>query len=240
MQDINFGNYVYFVYTGTNKRYSFSTYTDKETGNTMGYRIGTDKNGEPKYKTWDFNYDSKFNVRVNIHEKDLDGKSAVEFLKNAPDCEGSKNGHYDPSSGQQYLTYFKEANEEKDAEKIVDARLLVVEAMSAAAALKGKELDEFAAIIGVFGDKPKIKVQRVLDFASNYPKKMLELINDPTRSVKALVERAINAGVFSQDGKIIKWENKTIGADKDEAISNVLKDEKLRKAIELNLAKFGG
>lgn len=234
----NFGDYVYFIYLGNNKTYGFMTYTDPTTGNQRGYRVGSDDKGRPIFKKWRFNNDSMRIVRVGTGEIDLDGKSAVDFLRNSPECKGSKSGTY--INDQQVLVYFKEMTDEQDAKNAVETRKLNIEAQNAALKLKGEDLIDFAAIIGVFDSSPDILTHRVLDFASNFPKKMLDYVNDPSRKVKSLIERALNAGVFVEDGKQIKWEGKVIGADKDDAVSNLMKDEKLKKAIELNLSKFGG
>lgn len=233
----NFGDYTYFIYVGGNKRYGFSTYRGDD-GNTVGYIVGKDNHGNPIYKKWSFNYDSMRQIRVHKDEKDLTGRSAIEFLRNSPECLGSKNGHIVNES--QVLVYFKELNEEKDASDAVATRKLVIDAQKAALDLKGQDLIDFAAIIGIFNVGEEIMTHRVLDYASNFPNKMLDFVNDPSRKVKALIKRALNSQVFSLDGRQIKWEGKLIGADEDEAVSTLLKDEKLKKAVELNLSKFGG
>jgi len=234
----NFEDYVYFVYLGNNVRYGFMTYRDPIKGNTVGYVIGKDDKGNPIYKKWRFNYDSQRQIRVHKEEKDVNGLSAIEFLRNSPECLGGPNGHM--VNGTQVLAYFKEMNEAKDASIALESRELSLKAQSHAIALKGQELVDIAAILGLFNQDEESLRLRVLDYASNYPKKYLELVEDPSKKVKALLKKAIKASVFSIDGKQIKWEGKMIGADEDDAVSNLLKDEKLRKAIEINLSKFGG
>lgn len=234
----NFGDYTYFIYIANNKSYGFATYRDPKTGLTRGFRIGKDDKGQPIYKKWRFNNDSMRIVRIGKDEVDLDGQNAIEFLRNSPECKGSPNGAYVGDS--QVLVYFKEMNEAQDAKNAVDTRKLSIEAQNEALKLKGNDLVDFAAIIGVFNADPDIMTHRVLDYASNFPQKMLEYVGDPSRKVKALLQRALNAGVFNIDGKQVKWEGKIIGADEDDAVSTLLKDEKLKKAIELNLSKFGG
>ena len=95
----NFGDYVYFIYLGNNKTYGFMTYTDPTTGNQRGYRVGSDDKGRPIFKKWRFNNDSMRIVRVGTGEIDLDGKSAVDFLRNSPECKGSKSGPQSMASG---------------------------------------------------------------------------------------------------------------------------------------------
>jgi hypothetical protein len=234
----NFEDYVHFVYLGNNVRYGFMTYRDPITGNTKGYVMGKDEKGQPIYRKWRFNYDSQRQIRVHKEETDINGQSAIEFLRNSPECLGGPNGHM--VNGTQVLAYFKEVNEGKDAAIALESREISLRAQTHAIGLKGQELIDIGAVIGLFDkDEEKLRL-RVLDYASNYPTKFLELVEDPSKKVKALVKKAINSQVFSKDGKQIKWETKMIGADEDDAVSNLLKDEKLRKAIELNLAKFGG
>jgi hypothetical protein len=233
-----FEDYVYFVYIGNNVRYGFMTYRDPITGNTKGYVIGKDDKGQPIYKKWRFNYDSQRQIRVHKEEKDLNGQSAIEFLRGSPECLGGPNGTM--VNGTQVLAYFKEMNDARDASIALESRELSLKAQNYAVALKGTELIDTAAVIGLFHPDEETLRLRVLDYASNYPKKFLDLVEDPSKKVKALLKKAINSSVFSLDGKQIKWEGKLIGADEDDAVSNLLKDEKLRKAIELNLSKFGG
>ena len=232
-----FADYTYFVYTGNNKSYGFTTYTDAITGRTQGYVVGKDDKGNPIYKKWRFNLDSQRQIRVHKDESDINGQSALEFLRNSPECLKSKNGHV--VQGGQVLVYFKEVNEEGDAELALESRELSIRAQNIALNLKGQELIDTGAILGLFGAKEKALRLRIMDYASNFPKKFLDIVEDPTAKVRALVEKAINAGVFSEDGRQIKWETKLVGADKDDAITTILKDEKLRKAVELNLQKFG-
>jgi hypothetical protein len=233
-----FEDFIYFVYLGNNKRYGFQTYRDGVTGQTCGYVLGKDDKGNPLYKKWSFNTDSQRQIRVHKEERDVNGQSAAEFLRNSPECFGSPNGHI--VDGNQVLAYFKEVNDGKDAEIALESRAMSLKAQNHAISLKGQALIDFAALIGIFSSDEGTLSLRVLDYASNFPKKYLDMVEDPSAKVKALVKKAINSSVFHMDGKQIKWETKMIGADEDDAVSNLLKDEKLRKAVELNLAKFGG
>jgi hypothetical protein len=233
----NFGDYVYFIYVGNNPRYSFRTYTDPDTGAVAGYVIGYDKNREPIYKEWYFDYSGKRQIRVGANEVDKEGKKAIDFLRRSPECHKSENGHY--LEGAQVLVMFREIDDEADAQTAVDTRAVVIEAQAKALKLKGQELKDIAAIIGVFSDSEAVLTHRVLDFAANYAERFLKLTNDPALKIRSLVKRAVNAGVFKVDGKMIRWETKTVGADEDDAVSNLMKDETLQKAVKTNLEKFG-
>jgi hypothetical protein len=233
----NFGNYVYFLYIGNNPKYSFRTYTHPETGHEAGYVMGYDKNKQPLFKEWYFDYSGKRQIRVSTEEKDKEGTLAVDFLRNSPEFYSNPNGLY--VQGSQVLAMFREINDEKDAKEAVDSRAVVIGAQAAALKLKGQELADVAAIIGVFSDSESVLVHRVLDFAANFPQKFLDLLKDPALQIKSLIKNAINANVFKVDGRVIKWEGKIIGSDEEDAVSALMKDENLKKAIKLNLEKFG-
>jgi hypothetical protein len=65
-----------------------------------------------KYFTWNESH-RRFMVREG--EKDVYGVTQYDFLKNAPECEGSPNGNYLPD-GTQIGVMYREMNEAKDAE----------------------------------------------------------------------------------------------------------------------------
>lgn len=236
-QPKTFANYAYFRYTGSNPKFSFRSYTDKTTGSARGYRIGVDK-GNPVFKQWEFDSMTRYQIRVSLDEHDLDGQRAVDFLRSSPECGGSDNGHF-MDNGEQVLVYFKEINEKKDADIAIEKRATIIEAQKEALKLKGVELDEMAALEGLFEQDESIKLHRMLDFAANKPEAFLARLKDPSRAIRALINRGIASAVLVNDGRMIKWEGKLIGADFDDAVSNLLKDEKLKKAIELNIQKFG-
>jgi hypothetical protein len=233
-----FNDYIYFVYMGNNASYGFMTYTDHVTGKSIGYVEGYTSNNQPIYKKWKWNNDSFRIVRVGKQQQDLTGQLASEFLRNSPGCKDSPNGTY--VNGVQYDHYIKEIKEEADAEKAIEARVKYADALTKALALKGRDLVDVAAILGVHNQKPSVTKYKVVDYASNYPDKFIQLLEDPAIKVRSLVRRAVDGNVFKKDGPMIMWEDKLIGADEDAAVSAILKDEKLRKAVETNLAKFGG
>lgn len=238
----DFSKYIYFVYLGNNKTYGFRNYTDASSGQERGYVTGFDKFGQPLYKEWVFDNDSRRQVRVHMEEKDKTGQLAVDFLRNSPECLNSPSGRYaqgDDGKNTQYLVYFKEVNESKDAEIALSSRKISIDAQRKALELKGAELEEMASFVNVFSKDEEILTLKVLDFANNRSQDFLKLHDDPSRKVKALINKGLHSGVLTKDGLMIKWEGKTVGADFDEAVSNLVKDEKLKKAIELNLSKFG-
>lgn len=238
----NFNDYVYFVYLGNNKTYGFRNYNDPSTGLERGYVTGFDKQGNPVMHEWVFDNDSRRQIRVSVNQKDKNGQTAIEFLRNCPECAGSPNGRYviGPNGEQkQVMVYFKEINEAADAEKALASRKISIEAQKKAFDLKGAELIEMASFVNVFDADEGILMVKVLDFAHNRPADFLRVYDDPARKVKALINKALHTSILSKDGQMIKWEGKVVGADFDDAVTNLMKDEKLKKAIELNLSKFG-
>lgn len=235
----NFGEYVYFCYVGNNAGYSFRNYVDPNTGLERGYIMGYDKNRNPVLKNWEFDNGPKRQIRVHINEKDREGQKAVDFLRDSPECYQSKNGKY-VEGDKQVAFLFREINTNKDAEDAISTRAKVINAQKKALDLKGQELVEVANIIGVFSDQEAVLSHKVLDFSSNFPDRFVALLEDPSRKVKALIKKALNDKVLTLNGKMVMWESKNIGADEDDAVSNLMKDDKLMAAIKLHIQKFGG
>ncbi len=236
----NYGDYVYFCYVGNNASYGFRSYVDPMTGMECGYVVGYNKHGEPILKNWEFDNVTKRQIRVHVNEKDKSNekKSAVEFLRNSPECFKSVNGKY-VDDGKQVAFLFREITAEADAKDAVATRRVVIEAQKKALDLTGAELEEIAQIIGVHVSSEALRSQKVLDFSANDPIRFMALLDDPSRPVKALIKKALNDSVFKLSGRMILWEGKQIGADEDDAVATLLKDEKLLKAVKLNLEKFG-
>lgn len=235
----NFGDYIYFYYVGNNAGYSFRNYTDPQTGMEVGYIVGYDRNRQPVFKNWEFDNGTKRQVRVHKDEKDREGKSAAEFLRNSPECFKSVNGKYIEDGTKQVAFLFREINEEQDATEAMATRSKVIMAQAKALELKGEDLKDIAEIIGVFTDLEAVRAHKVLDFSANKPYEFLALLEDPSRKIKALLKKALQDNIFKRNGKMIMWEGKQIGADEDDAVSTLQKDEKLLSAIKLNLKKFG-
>lgn len=238
MAQKNYGDFHYFNYIAMNPSYGFATYKDPKSGSARGYVIGFDKNNQPLYKYWHFNYDSQKIKRVGHNEKDLNGQLAYDFLREAPACMGSENGEYF-GEGKQTGYFYKEINTAKDAREAIDSRKNLIKAQAAALDLKDQELDDIASYLGVFDLSPDEKSHRVLDYSTNEPTKFLALLSDKTLKTRSLLRRAVSQGVLKEEGRMLSWESKVIGADEDEAVAALMKDDKLKKAIETHLSKIG-
>lgn len=226
----NFDQFVWFIFVPErqNKKFGFRTYNDSK-NKECGYLIGGDSKS-PVYKKWSFDRDSKRMIRVHVDEVDHNGQSAVEFLRNSPECYGSPNGTYQ-HDGSQIDYYFKEVNEAGEAKKASEILMNKSKALSKAAEVKGQDFIDLCAMIGVLNKPEEIMRHRLMDYAQNFPEPFLALVEDPTRKVRSLVRRALEANVFIKDGPVIKWENKIIGAGEDDAVTNLLKDESLKSTV---------
>lgn len=234
----NYSEYVFFIFDPTkiNTSFGFRTYNDKR-HNECGYVVGQDSKGAPIYKKWKFDQDSKRMIRVHVDEMDRNGQKAIDFLKNSPECYGSPNGTY-LTDGKQVGYYFKELNEEGDASIAAEILINKASAITKAANVKGQDFVDLCAMISVFNKPESVMRHKLIDFAQNYPDKFLAVYEDPSRKVRSIVRRAVEANVFIKDGPIIKWENKIIGSDEDTAVGLLLRDESLMNTVNEVIKKL--
>lgn len=220
----NSDNYVYFV----SKRrfgapYGFTTYTTQE-GDVKMISYKKDKEGNPIPHKFKFSRKERV-MRIPKLQKDVNGNSTVEFLRNHPECEGSPN-----NAGQAIL--FKELNEGKDADLAIVAKKSRIDAENKALALEGQDLEDICSLIGVFSSDPSIQKHRVLEFAGNEPDLFLTLYNSPDRKIKSLIRKAVSINVLTKRGTLITWDDEIIGSDEAEAVARLAKDKKLQEAID--------
>lgn len=230
----NQGDYVIFQFTQTNNVFGFRTYNN-ELGQTTGFIDGKDKNGQPIFHRWKFDRDIR-KISVHKDKTDLEGKSAVEFLRNSPNCKGSPNGTY-TVEGDQLDVYFEEVNEEKAAAQGIEFETLRLDAQNAALKVKGQDFIDLCALIGMFGKPEKVMRFALIEYAKNKPQSFMDIYGDPTRQLKSLIRRAVKTNVFNADGKMLTWEGKLIGTDEDDAVATLKKDENLLKAVKANVDK---
>lgn len=215
-------NYVYFV----SKRqygspYGFTTYTNLD-GDLCMIVNKKDKNGDPIPRKFNFGRRER-TMRIPKNQKDIQGNSVVEFLRNHPECKGSVNNRG--------ITLFEEVNEESSATQAINAKSARIEAEQKALSLEGEDLTDMCALIGQFSTKESILKHKILDYAGNEPDKFLEMFDAPDRKMRSLVRKGLSAGVLSQKGNMISWESTVIGADEDAAVTTLTKDKKLASAL---------
>lgn len=242
----NSNNLTYFVLTGIGLEkinrggtHSMSTYVDYagafgSPGATIRYVTSRDDRGRDKgkYFTWSESH-RRFVVREG--ERDINGITQYDFLKNAPECEGSPNGTYSPDGTQTNILY-REMNTAKDAEVALEADQVRILAQANALALEPTVLAEVAAHIGVFASKDdpgnlQMKV-RVVDWAGKHPADYWTVLNSGDREVRAVIRKAIADSILSVKGTIIMWEETVIGADENAAVSKLMNDPAMFSALK--------
>jgi len=217
---------------------SFRHYTDHagaigDPGRLIEYVTSKDSEGKSvsKYFVLD---ESRRRLQVRETDKDMNGLSQYEFLKNYPECEGSPNGDYIEVDGIviQRGVIFRELDSDKDADVALEAEAQRTKAKDSAFKLDDKTLQEIAANIGFFGAPGSQMKLTVIEFAEKRPSDYFKLLNAGDRNVRAIVRKAIADGLFSVRGSIIYWENTVMGSDENEAVARILKDEQILNALQ--------
>lgn len=213
---------------------SFRTYTDhanalgKGTSVGVQYVEGVDDKGRQRGKWFELSQSRRTFV-VREGQKDTQGISMYDFLKNAPDCEGSPNAAPDAKP------LFREMNEAKDAKVALDSGKLRIKAAASAYDLDDETLAEIAAHIGYFEDADDLMRHRVVEYAEKRPEDYFEVLNSGDRSVRALVRKAISDGVLSKRGPVIHWKDTVLGNDEDKAVAKLIEDKAMLGALQENV-----
>jgi len=217
---------------------SFRHYTDHagalgEPGRLIEYITSKGSDGKALSKFFVLD-ESRRRLQVRETDKDMNGVSQYEFLKNYPECEGSPNGHYIEVDGVeiQQGVIFRELDSDKDADVALEAEAQRTKAKSSAFNLDDKTMQEIAANIGFFGSPGSQMRLTVLEFAEKRPADYFKLLNAGDRNVRAIVRKAIADGLFTVKGSIIYWETTVMGADENEAVARILKDEQILNALQ--------
>ena len=127
---------------------------------------------------------------------------------------------------------FSEVKDHEDAVTAVDAKRVKLDAENAAINLKSTDLKEMAALYGNFDPDDAKKMHYLLERAGADPSGFLELYNSPDRSPKALLLKAISLKIVKKRGSLHIWENETIGASEDMAISKLMQDTEMFEALK--------
>lgn len=206
----------------------------KGEGAYVEYQIGHDKYGQPKAKR--FKFDESFRkIQTRVSDKaPINGVSQYDFIKGHPACEDSPNARYD-HSGKQIGVMYREYNPEKDAQTALDADTLRVTAQGVALGLDAQTLEEIANILGHYGEPDNAMRVRVIDFAGKRPSEFNELLTSGERSLRALVRKAINEGVFNRKGELIMWDQTPVGTSEDQAIAKLNTDQQMIDALKEKL-----
>jgi hypothetical protein len=209
---------------------SFRTYTDRTGALKRGVMIGVqyvegkDERGRDKGKN--FTLGQSHNAfRCHVEQRDVYGTLMVDFLKNAPMCEGSPNGDYD-EDGKQLNVQYRLMDDEKDAEILLEATRLRSKAeYSASEEIDDQTLIEIAALIGFHGDPDAMMRFKVADYARRNPKDYFAVLERGDRFLRAVVRKAKNDKVLTEKGSLIYWGNQLLGATEDAAVAYLIQNE---------------
>lgn len=254
MKKFNSNNFKYFVAVGdtrgrclTGGSHTLSRYIDwnnalkQGVGKEVSYVLTKDPLGKTtRFKYFTFN-DSHLKFATREGEKDANGISQYDFLKNHPECEGSPNGNYD-SSGKQVGVTFRELNDAADAEDALKADTARIKAQGEALDLDKEILEQVATHIGLFPSKDdksnKVMRVRVVDFAGRSPKEFTDILNAGDLPIRAIVKKAIADGTFTMRGTVIYWDETVIGSGisvpeaEQAAVASLLSDKTMLKPLQ--------
>jgi hypothetical protein len=106
---------------------------------------------------------------------------------------------------------------------------------------RADELRELSVMLGYYNSDPGLQHWHVLQRAENDPQKYLELVKDPTRKAKYLIQNGLNGDnpILRRKGFMILWEDVHLGNSFDDAVQKILLDEQLLKGIEAAMNRAG-
>jgi len=213
--------------------HSFKGYTNKSDGSYQEYIASKDNKGIPRPKWFTFD-ESRRRFQVRETDRDLNGVSQYDFLKNSPDCEGSPNGHYvGPDDNRvQIGVSFREFNPAKDAKVSLEADMLRIRAMSDVVQQPKNVLLELGAFIGAFGEADEYMLTKVIAWVEKRPGDYFRLLHSGDRAIRALVKKALADGLFTTKGQIIYWADSVVGHDEDSAVAAIMRDPNMLEALK--------
>lgn len=225
-------NYATFVATDAiikNTVCSFGTYYDEDgSKRQIVYNVDPRTGQDIPFK-FKFSRDKRF-ITVPLNKMDSHGASVVEFLRNHPLNSNSPNPSKSP--------WFKEIDNNRDAEVAIDSIVLRNQAENKAMSLKGDEFDEVVKVLG-FSGEPKIKLHKVLQYATKNPSEFLEVVSDPNRRAVSLFEAAVKAKLITRKGFMYQYQEVHIGNDRDKAIIKIAEDKELQEILQKAIKQAG-
>ena len=207
---------------------TFYVYYDEE-GTRHQMVQGVDKEGNDIPYRFKLGRDKRF-ITIPINKKDIYGNSYVDFLRNHPYNKNSPYAIDNPS--------FKELDSDKDAEIALDSYTLRNRAENLALSLKGKELEEVYKILGYSGEE-KVKLHKLMQYASKNPSDFIEKVEDPNRKAQALLNAAIKNKIINKRGFVYKYQDIVLGNDEGRAVTKIAEDKDLQEILEKALSTAG-
>jgi hypothetical protein len=184
------------------------------------------------------NFNLYFSDRERIHRSHVNQEVTVivdNDIHNTQKMKVSKYLEMSPYFG----IVFKKVDENKDAKEVVSVKANRIKAESEALNLidRPEKLAEIAQLLGVFKDDTDQQHRAVLEFAGQHPDRFMEMLDAPDSEIKALVLKGVNAGTLRQTGKVISWDSEVLGADVDDAVKALVKDQNKLKALKAAVKK---
>lgn len=216
----------------SNSSYSFTGYSDQE-GNPHMIVDRYDSNGNPIPRRFTFRRDKRF-IKIPLTQKDKEGNSVVEHLRNSPECAGSPNGLYNEDGKQvQDTVWFKEMNDAKDASIVLESKRLRQQATNLALELTGDDLKYMANMCGSFSQNETLQTMKVMEYAETNPQSFIELYKSPDRLIRAMLRTGTAEGKIKKIGAMLQWEGTTLGGNEDDAVSKLTADQALYESVKM-------
>lgn len=224
-------DYATFVALDAIVKNSSSTFTGfRDEDGTMRYIAASrDQNGNDVPYRFKFSKDKRF-ITVPLNKKDINGNSWVEFLRDHPYNQHSPSARKAP--------WYKELDNDRDAEIAIDSFKLRNKAESIVLKLKGKEFDEVCNVLG-FRGTDGVKLHKLMQYATRNPTSFLETFEDPNRRAAAVLRAALVAKVVIKHGFRYMFKDVHLGNDEEKAIAKVAEDKELLEAIQTATEKAG-
>jgi hypothetical protein len=210
---------------------NFRTYTDhanalgKGTGVGVQYIEGVDDKGRARGKWFELSQ-SRRTFIVREGQKDTQGISMYDFLKNSPDCEGSPNAQ--PNSKPLY----REMNEAQDAKVALSSSQNRIKAAASALDIDPETMIELAAHIGYFESADELMRHRVVEWAEKRPEDYFAILNSGDRRIRALIRKGISDGLLTMKGPVIHWNTTVLGNNEDAAVAKLVAEKSILQALE--------
>lgn len=157
----------------------------------------------------------------------------ADYLRNHPNCEGSKANL---ETGEPAI--FKEMDEKKDAGMHLSRIKRRTDAVNTALAMTPEQLDEIAPVIGTFNDDPDVKQRAVVMFAEQDPESFFSFVEKKDETpVRALIRKAIRMNTLRNMGSAIFWDKETLGGTEDQAVAYLLANKDKLDALKMAVKK---
>ena len=189
-----------------------------------------DKTGEDVVYRFKFGRDKR-HITFPKNKKDIYGESYVDFLREHPLNQDSPIAKGSP--------WFKELDSEKDAEKALDSFEIRNKAENLALSLKGDVFEEVCKVFG-FEGTPKIKLHKIMEYASRNPSDFIDRVEDPNRKPTSIFRSAVESKVIKKHGFRYVYGDVHIGNDEEKAIIKIAEDKELQSVLLDAIAKAGG